>query len=342
MKTKLRAFSLAALATCIALITCSLPATARSEIQKVVTGHQYGLVYLPFMVMKDQALVEKAAKAKGFELEAEYRIVSGPAVINDGLLSGQMQFGGVGVPSLITLWAKTKGSLDYKTCGSLAYQPNYLNTNNPAIKSVKDFTDKDKIAVPSVKVSLQAVILQMAAAQAFGEAEATKLDRLTVGMSHPDGFVAVVSGKSEVNSHLTSPPFQRREIVESNGRVHKVFSSYDILGGEASSSVVVVSDGFRKENPKAYAAYMAAFTEAIDIVNRDKRAAAELYLRVSGSKEKLEDLVEELTNGENVFGLPPKQTQKYADFMFKIGTIKVKPDSWKDMAAPELHSLPGS
>jgi NitT/TauT family transport system substrate-binding protein len=294
------------------------------------------------MIMKDQQLVEKQAKAQGFELEAEYRIVSGPAVVNDGMLSGQIHFGGVGVPSLITLWAKTKGSLDYKTCGSLAYQANYLNTNNPDVQSVKDFTDKDKIAVPSVKVSLQAVILQMAAAQAFGDAEATRLDRLTVGMSHPDAFGALVSGHSEVNSHLTSPPFQRREIAESNGRVHKVFSSYDILGGEASSSVVIASENVRKENPKAYAAYMAAFKEAIEFANKDKRAAAELYLRVSGSKEKLEEIVEELSNGDTVYGLAPKQTQRYADFMFKIGTIKVKPSSWKDMAQPELHGLPGS
>jgi NitT/TauT family transport system substrate-binding protein len=33
---------------------------------------------------------------------------------------------------------------------------------------------------------------------------------------------------------------------------------------------------------------------------------------------------------------------KYADFMQKIGSIKAKPASWKDMFFPNVHNLPGS
>ena len=51
-----------------------------------------------------------------------------------------------------------------------------------------DFTKKDKIAVPTVKVSTQAIVLQMAAAKEFGQAEYTRLDKLTVSLSHPDGM----------------------------------------------------------------------------------------------------------------------------------------------------------
>ena len=58
--------------------------------------------------------------------------------------------------------------------------PLYLNTNNPNVKSIKDFTSKDKIALPAVKVSIQAVTLQMAAEKEFGEGNQNKLDALTV------------------------------------------------------------------------------------------------------------------------------------------------------------------
>ncbi len=92
--------------------------------------------------------------------------------------------------------------------------PLYLNTRNPAIKSIKDFTEKDRIALPAVKVSMQAIMLQMAAAKEYGENNYTKLDGLTVSMAHPDGVAALMSGASEITAHFTSPPFQFRELKD--------------------------------------------------------------------------------------------------------------------------------
>ena len=61
------------------------------------------------------------------------------------------------------------------------FLPLQLNTRSAGIKSLRDLTDKDKIALPAVKVSMQAIILQMAAAQTFGEANYAKLDALGNG-----------------------------------------------------------------------------------------------------------------------------------------------------------------
>jgi NitT/TauT family transport system substrate-binding protein len=33
---------------------------------------------------------------------------------------------------------------------------------------------------------------------------------------------------------------------------------------------------------------------------------------------------------------------KYASFMAEVGSIKAKPESWKDLFFPEIHALPGS
>src|SRR5437879_830561 len=86
-------------------------------------------------------------------------------------------------------------------------------TRNPNVKTISDFRDGDRIALPAVKVSAQAVLLQMAAEQAFGAGQQNRLDPLTVTMSHPDAMQALLSGQSEVNAHFGSPPFQYQEVA---------------------------------------------------------------------------------------------------------------------------------
>ena len=41
------------------------------------------------------------------------------------------------------------------------------------------------------------------------------------------------------------------------------------------------------------------------------------------------------------YTLTPQKVYKTAEFMSKIGTIKSKPASWKDLFFPEIHGLAG-
>ena len=158
-----------------------LSAAARSGVPRrdaeIKVAQQYGISYLPLMVMEDQKLIEKHAKAAGVDVKVGWSKFAGGNVMNDALLSGSLQFASGGVAPLITLWAKTHGNLDVKAVAAINSMPLYLNTRNPAVKTIKDFTDKDRIALPAVKVSIQAVTLQMAAEKAFGEGQEHKLDR---------------------------------------------------------------------------------------------------------------------------------------------------------------------
>jgi NitT/TauT family transport system substrate-binding protein len=260
--------------------------------------------------------------------------------MNDALLSGNLQFASGGVGPFTTLWAKTRGNLDVKATSAINSMPLFLITNNPKVKTLKDFTDKDKIALPAVKVSIQAVTLQMAAEKAFGEGQQNKLDHLTVSMAHPDALTALVSGKSEVTAHLGSPPFQYQELEHTG--MHKVLSSYDVLGGPATFNVVWTTAKFHDENPKIYAAFMAALDEATATINRDKRAAGEAYLRITKDKDSLDDIVKMLNDPAIVYTTTPNNVMKYVDFMYKVGSIKVKPASWKEMFFPNAHKLSGS
>ena len=42
------------------------------------------------------------------------------------------------------------------------------------------------------------------------------------------------------------------------------------------------------------------------------------------------------------FTTTPKNSMKYAEFMQRVGMVKIKPASWKELYFPNVHNLPGS
>ncbi len=332
------------LAACAALVAATLIAAApaaRAEVSEIRIAQQYGINYLTLMVMEDRKLVEAQARRVGLgEVKVSWPKMSSGAAMNDALLSGNLEVASGGVGPIIVLWDKSRDNLGVRAISSLNSMPVVLNTRNPAIKSLKDFTPADKIALPAVKVSIQAVTLQMAAAQAFGPANYARLDPLTVSMSHPDGMIALVGGQSEVDAHFTGPPFSELETQKPG--IHTVLTSYDVLGGKTTSTMAWCTSKFRHDNPKAFAAILAAIKEATGIINADKHAAAELYLRMTGARQSVDSLVAILADPDIEYTLTPQKVKQYADFMQQVGSIKVKPDSWKDMFFPEIYDLPGS
>jgi NitT/TauT family transport system substrate-binding protein len=325
----------------VALLLGSIVNGARAEVSEINVAQQYGVSFLPLMVMEREKLVEKHAKALGLpELKAHWVSVAGPSVMNDGVISGAIQFIAVGAPSLITLWDKTKNNVQVKGVSAMTTYPLYLNVRNPNIKSIKDFTDQDKIAVPSIKVSTQAIMLQMAAAKAFGDANYAKLDPFTIGLSHPDGLLALTNKSGGVDAHFTSSPFHEQEMKLPG--VRTLTTNYEILGGPATAVVIAASTKFRNENPKAYQAFYDALAEAIDTINKDKRAAAKVYLeQAKDTKDSVDDIYAMISASDYRYTLTPQKVGVTADFMYKIGSIKTKPTSWKDVFFPEVHTLPG-
>ncbi|MGE3916148.1 MAG: ABC transporter substrate-binding protein, partial [Hyphomicrobiaceae bacterium] len=86
-----------------------------------------------------------------------------------------------------------------------------------------------------------------------------------------------------------------------------------------------------------------AFEEATKAINADKKGAAARYLEIAKDrKSSVEDIAAMLTDPDTEFTMTPKATMKYAEFMHKVGSIKVKPASWKDLCFENVHGLPGS
>jgi NitT/TauT family transport system substrate-binding protein len=331
--TLFRAFAL----PLAALLT--VPFVASAEVREVRLAKQYGLGYLPLIIMEEQRLIEKNTKAAGLgDVKVTWATLGGGSAMNDAILSNSVDYISSGVAPLVVLWDKSKGSV--KGVAALISTPNYLNTNNPAVKSIRDFNEKDRIGLPAVKVSIQAIILQMAAAKEFGQENYARLDKLTVTMKHPDAMAALLSGKSEITGHLTSPPFMFQELDDK--RVRTVLNSYDVLGGPHTFNVITTTRTFHDNNPKTYAAVYAALEEAIAYINRNKRQAAEIYQKASKTKESVDDLAKEISQPSLSYTTTPQKISKFSDFMHKTGTIKTKPNSWKDLFFSNVHGKQGS
>src|SRR6267142_2160306 len=142
---------------------------ARAEATQVRVAKQFGIAYMQYMVMQDQKLIEKHAKAAGLDVTTEWATFRSSDVMNDALISGSVDFVSLGVPGIVTIYSKTKGTAsEVKGVLGLNVSPLMLLVRDPAIKSLKDFKDTHRIALPAVKVSMQAILLQMAAAKEFG------------------------------------------------------------------------------------------------------------------------------------------------------------------------------
>ena len=321
-------------AVAVVLLLAALP--ARADVDEIRIGKQYGLPYIQFVIMEDQGLIEKHARAQGLgDLKVQWTTLGGPAQINDGLISGAIDVGAVGLPNLITLWEKTRSNVQVRAIAGLNFMPLLLVTRDPRIKTLKDFGEKDRIALPSVKISMQAILLEMAAAQEFGAANYEKLDPLTVSMGHPDAFAALNSG-TEVQSHFSSAPFQYRQLKTPG--YHQVISSYDIIGPHSVSAISMTTK-FHDGNPRLVAALLGAMKEATAWIKSDKRAAAEAYLRVTRDKMPPEELAAMLNDPNIVITIEPKGADKISEFLAKVGRIKAKPESWKDYYFGDVDKL---
>jgi len=315
---------------------------AAAETPEIRLARQFSMGYLQLNVMEHQQLIEKHAKALGLpDVKVLWFTFNGPTAVNEALISGNIDVGSGGVPGLLTLWARSKGTpQEVRGISALSSQPFLLNTRNPAIKTISDFKDDDRIAVPSVKSSVQAITLQMAAAKTFGVKEFNKLDPLTVSMTPPDATIALLKGGAQISAAFSVPPFQYQQLESPD--VHTVLNSFDVMGGSHTFTAVWAPAKFRDQNPVLYKALIAALKEATDIVNKDKPAAAALWINDSKSKLSPEMVGKIVASPQVHWTMTPENTMKYAEFMSNVGSLKANPTSWKDYFFPEIYDLSGS
>lgn len=313
---------------------------ASAKATQIRIAYQPGLNYLPLMVMEHEKLIEAELKQKSKEVEVSWFRFSSGGPMNDALLSGQIDIASGGITVLTVLWDRTRGRQAIKGLTSLAASPCFLNVNKSSIRSLADFTDKDRIAVPVAKISPNAIMLQMAAEIAFGRGQQERLDTLVVSMANPEAHAALLGRRTEIAAHMCAPPFCFQQLRQPG--IHRVLSSNEILGEQASTIVTWASSEFMLTNPTEGAAFIAALQVANRLIAEEPRRAAEIYksaMKASQSADEFEAIIRE---PDISFAAAPKNSLRMVSFMHRVGTLKASPADWKEFFFSSAHGLGGS
>lgn len=322
------------------LAAALLSGVAQAQVKEVNIASQYGLAYLPIMIMKDQKLFEAELASKGLnDVTANYVTFPTGAAMNDAVISGSAHFAVSGIPAFATIWSKTLDTKNaVRAAAAVMSEPLVLTTRDPNIKSIEDYKEGNKIALGGVKVAIQAVTLQMAVAAKYGIENFDKLDSLTTTLSQGDGMVAILSG-TEIDSHFTSAPFHLLELQRPE--IRQVLNSYDVVGKHHTSVLLWSGVAFHDENPQVFDAFMSAFYAAQAIIRDNPDKAADIYLRVSNEKVDKEFIAGILKDSDFVYSDKPVLMQKYLDFMHQIKSLKQEA-KWSDLFFEEEAQRGGS
>ena len=228
------------------------PAIVRAQAPLTVRFvQQRGLLYLPIDEMVTGGILQKEATKLGLgKIDASVKTLSGPAPVIDALLSGSADYGTAALPSLLTLWDKTHGTPnEVRAVGTVSNGAMVLYTINPNVKTIADFTEKDRIAVPSVRISFNAMMLEMAAEKIWNDPH--RLDHLTVGLGHPDAVAALSAGygKATITAHIAVQPFTARGLKLPGA--HVVADSRQVFGGPLTQITLARVQADEGEKPGA-------------------------------------------------------------------------------------------
>jgi len=334
----MRAHHIVVLLTCFA--AAFAPAASRAEVAAIRVAHQPGLSYLPLMIIEKDGLLQKHARVHALDTLAYESVLVGSATaLNDTLLANATDV----VAGAITVMARIAdraSALEIRGMATLNRDSFYLNTNQARINTLRDFSDRDRIAVSAVKLSIHAIVLQMAAEKEFGAGRHEELDRLTVSLPHPEAMAALLASGTEITAHLTTTPFKKAELKDA--RIHRILTTDSLLGGSPTGAMLWTTAKFRKDNPKAYAAFLSALDEAMETIRKDPDRSARIYLEMEKAKMELAFVRELVSDPDDIFTTVPRSTFTFVEFLQRTGRLGKRFSGWKDMFFPEIHGQPGS
>ena len=318
------------------------PALARAQSPLVVRFvQQRGLLYIPVDVMVSGGILQQEATKLGLgKVEATATALSGPGPVLDAILSGAADYGTAALPSLLTVWEKTRGSAnEVKAVGAVSNGAMTLYTINPNVKTLADFGEQDRIAVPTVRLSFNAMMLQMAAEQLWGDPH--RLDHLTVALGHPDAVTALSAGygRATVTAHIAVQPFTDRGLKLPGA--HVITDSRKVFGGPLTQITLLASKQTKEKNAVLFQAVANALEASIKVANADKRQAAALWKEVQKAPESLDDLVAQLNDPGFEFTARPQRIGHFTAFLNRIGTLKTKVQDWKELFWETAHQQLG-
>jgi NitT/TauT family transport system substrate-binding protein len=322
----------AAMATIAGGVSALASPAVRAQTPLSVTFvQQRGLLYLPVDMMVSGGVLQKEADKLGLgKIDASVTTLSGPGPVIDTILSGAVDYGTAALPSLVTLWEKTRGrASEVRAVGTVSNGAMTLYTINPDIKTFADFTESDRIAVPTVGLSFNAMMLQMAAEQQWKDPH--RLDHLTVSLGHPDAVAALSAGygKAIITAHVGVQPYTEQGLRLPGA--HVVADSRQVFGGTITQITLLATKATKEKNPLLFKAVANALEEAIRVANADKHAAAMLWKQAQNAPDSIDSIVHLLDDPGFEFTSQPHRIAYFTAFLNRIGSMKTVLGDWKEL-----------
>lgn len=295
--------------------------SARQEAQpaeEITIAYQSSVGYAPLIVMKEQKLVEKHYNG---DITVKWVEMSNGAAINEGLISGAIDVGSMGVPVAIT---GIQAGSPYKIAFGLSAQPYALLSNSPEINSLSDISKLDQIAITNIN-SQPHILLAMAARKELGDAHA--LDGNLTVLGNADGFAAIISGA--VACHMVISPYNFMEVVSDDAEIHEIEISSDIWPPENTALVSVVPECLKTEKPEVYNALLSAVEEAMDFIEENPEDTAVMLAK--GYDASSEEIQRWIDDARSSYGTELYGVMDMADFMVEEGFLAEGPTSIHDL-----------
>ncbi|EOD00814.1 ABC transporter substrate-binding protein [Caldisalinibacter kiritimatiensis] len=271
-----------------------------SQNNEIRIAEQYGLAYAPLQIMKVKGIMEKNLPGA----RITWKQMGNTAAIREGMIANQVDIGFMAIPPFLI--GLDKG-MNWKIASGLSSMPIGLVTYKSDIKSIKDFTSNDRIALPQPG-SIQHILLSMACEKTFKDAH--KLDNLLVTMAHPDGMNALLA-KKDITAHFTSPPYIFKEL--DNEGFHQVLTGKEAMGKDFTFIIGVTTNEFHDKKTVEYKAFVDSLHEAIRFINEKPEEAAEI---LAGEYDlPKEEILTYITADETVYSKEVKGLKDFADFM---------------------------
>ena len=321
------------------VIGVSRPGLAETDTVRIL--RPVDLATLPLLIAEHDKLIEKQAEKRGLKPPTIRWSTPGKTGPLDALAGGQADLVATEiVPFLIAAETTANKPQQVRGLAALAQRPYVLVTRNSAIKTIRDFKETDRIAVPALKTSGPALLLQMAAAQEWGPENYAKLDPMMVARSDEAATEAVESGRGDLASHFSRSPYSDDELADP--KIKRIMDSFDIAGPH-SASLLATNARFHDANPGLCAAIFAALGDADQLIKANPGQAAEIYVGMQKDHDiSLEDLSDMIGDPDLAYTTAPAGVMRLAEFMQRIGRLKRLPQSWKDLFFPEAHDLAGN
>ncbi len=313
MKRFKRGFCL--LATCLLFLSLT-SCTKKTNSETVTIAYQYGMAYSPLLIMKEQQLIEKYCPG----VTVEWVLLNSGSAINEGIASGSIDVGAMGVAPAIT---GVMRGIPYRIFSAVSSQPQGLMTNLEDVEfdSLADITADQKIALVNIG-SIQHILLAMAAKAELGDAHA--LDNNIVAMSHPDGMTALLSGS--VSYQLTTSPYVFKELAEG---IRMLDSITNIWPNGNTFIVAVASQNLHDDHPALYDAVVNALQEACAYIENNPQQVASLLCENEGVDEAT--MLSWLQDPACGYSTETVGVMQMALFMAENGFLDTAPESFSDL-----------